>query len=111
MLSNLLIILETLVAADKRIRLPFSTLLKKQWVEMADQYPFLDPFAGELTYSNQVLSFLGDASDQQLVAAITQSVERIATKLGLKEVLREQLVPWVNKYRAEIRQFGLNLAR
>jgi hypothetical protein len=111
MLSDLLSILETLVAADKRIHLPFNTLLKKQWVEMADQYPFLDPFAGELNYSNQALSFLGEASDHQLAAAVTQSVDKIAANLGLKSALVELLAPWFKKYHKEIKQLGLNLAK
>jgi hypothetical protein len=111
MLSNLLSILETLVGEKKKNRLAFNTLLKKQWVEMADEYPFLDPFAGELSYSNQVLSFMGEASDQQLVAAVSQSVDRIATVLGLKAALIDQLAPWFKKYHKEIKQLGLNMAK
>jgi hypothetical protein len=57
------------------------------------------------------LSFRGEADDQQLVAAVIQSVYGIVANFGLNAAFLAQLSPWIEKYQKEIKYFGLKLAR
>ncbi|MGD9211744.1 MAG: hypothetical protein PVI90_13240 [Desulfobacteraceae bacterium] len=108
MLGELLAVLEDTVSINKRYAVKFGTILKKKWVEMADQYPFLDPFAGELNYKDKKLEFYGEANSQELVAAIVRAAAEIVVALGLQRHFSERLESWKIKYNEQIRKLGIN---
>lgn len=109
MLQDLLVLSENMVRANKRIKADFETLLNKQFVEKVDQYDFLDPFAAEFRYSNGKVSFNGNASAKELVAAIVECVKDMASSLGMAAVLRKHLVAWQKNYIDEIIDFNIEV--
>lgn len=107
-LEELLGIFERMITSNKKIKTDFNTLLKKKLVKKADKYVFLDPFAGEFKYSNRKITFSGDASDEDLVNALIESVEDLAGELGILPMLADRLAPWSQKYAKELEGFGIN---
>jgi hypothetical protein len=107
-LEDLLGIFERVVISDKKIKDDFDALLKKKFVEKADKYSFLDPFAGEFEYSDHSIRFSGNASDKELVNALIESVEEIAGDLGILPLISDKLVPWSQTYAKELEQFGIS---
>ena len=49
MLEELMGIFERVVRSNKKIRQDFGTLLKRKFVQKAEEYPFLDPFTAEFS--------------------------------------------------------------
>ena len=96
-----------MITSNKKIKTDFHTLLKKKLVEKADKYVFLDPFAGEFEYSDRKITFSGDASDEDLVNAMIESVEDLAGELGILPMLADRLAPWSQKYAKELEGFGI----
>ena len=107
MLEELLIIFESVVSSTKKIRTDFSKLLKQKFVENADKYSFLDPFAGELEYSRRHLSYSGDSSNKDLTYGIVDSVKEMAQELGVLPRLVGELESWSDKYARELSVFGI----
>jgi hypothetical protein len=107
-LEELLGIFERMISSNKKIKTDFNTLLKKKLVEKADKYVFLDPFAGEFKYSDHKITFSGDASDEDLVNALIESVEDLAGELGILPMLADRLAPWSKKFAKELEGFGIN---
>ena len=107
-LEELLGIFERMITSNKKIKTDFNTLLKKNLIEKADKYAFLDPFAGEFKYSNRKITFSGDASDEDLVNALIESVEDLAGELGILPMLADKLAPWSQKYAKTLEGFGIN---
>ncbi len=107
MLEELLNILEETISNNRKNAVRFGTVLKKKWVEMADQYPFLDPFAGELIYENGALEFYGNANSQELVKAVVRSAAEIVVEQGLRKTFARKVESWKNKYNEKIKKFGV----
>lgn len=107
-LEELLVIFEKIFASKNKSKIDFNTLLKKKFVQMVDKYAFLDPFAGEFDYDNQKITFAGDASDEELVNGIIESVEDLAGELGILPQLAEELAPWSKKHAKEVARFGIS---
>jgi hypothetical protein len=102
MLEELLVIFENVVSTTKKIRADFSKILKQKFVEKADKYAFLDPFAGELEYTNQRLSFVGSTSTENFANGIIDSVKEMAREIGVLPRLVGELGLWADKYAEEL---------
>ncbi|MFC1815251.1 hypothetical protein ACFL0M_04760 [Thermodesulfobacteriota bacterium] len=109
MIQDLLRILETFVSGNKKIKIDFETLLKKKFVEKADTYEFLDPFAAEFQYAKGRVEFSGDAAPEQLVKAILESVMELADELGILTLLSKHLETWKKRYTPEIVKYRIEL--
>jgi hypothetical protein len=109
MLEELLVTFENVVSLRKRLRSDFNKLLKRKFVEKADKYAFLDPFAGEFEYFSRKISFVGDANDNELANGVIDSVKEMAQELGVLPILLAELGPWVEKYAPELDQFGIDI--
>lgn len=109
MIRDLLVIFEKLVDNEDKIRLDFDTLLKKKFIEKADWYDFLDPFAGEFKYSPESAEFTGQASAAQLLKGIRSCVRELAEDLELTDALRQNLGKWARQYAGEISRYGINI--
>jgi hypothetical protein len=108
MLNSLLYVLERVVVANRKVK-SFNTLLKKKFIEKADTYVFLDPFAGEFEYENNQISFAGEAADKDLVAGVTECVRELSDDIGVHSQLVHTLSPWYQKYRRQIEEFDVKL--
>ena len=108
MLEALLRVFERFIVSNRDIELNFSTLLKKKFVEKADEFVFLDPFAAEFQYADRKITFKGDAGDEELLKGLTECVKEIAEDLGILPQLKEELSPWFGKFEEEIQQFGVS---
>ena len=85
-LEELLALLERAISSNKKIKARFGKLLKKKFLEKANKYPFLDPFAAQFEYSDQEITYTGNASDTDLAKGVIESVKELAEEM---EVLPE----------------------
>ncbi len=108
-LEEFLTILESVVRTQKRLKGKFTNLLKRKFVEKADLYPFLDPFAAEFEYVDHKIRFFGDAGEKELAESVFESVTELADDLGLQGMLQEMLAPWKKKYAGAFSEIGLTV--
>ena len=102
MVEGLLSIFETVVEQKTKKKTDFQKLLKQNFVENADRFAFLDPFAGEFDYSHQKITFSGQVSDQVLVQGVVEVVRKMAHDLGLFPALLQNLELWSEEYADEL---------
>jgi len=106
-LEELLQKTETEVAKKKNIERDFDGLLKKKFIEKADKYIFLDPFADEFKYSAGKITFTGEATDEELLRGVAESVREIAEESGFLPKLSDSLSSWSQKYAGELAKTGI----
>lgn len=109
LLATLLYVLERIVDANKRIKVPFTTLLKKKFIDKADQYAFLDPFAAEFEYKNKRVHYHGDEAPEVVIEAVTNSVSEMSHELGLHAILVKMLAPWFKKFADLIERYQIRI--
>ncbi len=92
----------------------FQTLLKKILTQLDDTYDFLDPFLGDFRYSNNTLSYSGDADYQMFVEGMCDLVRNLVavvpehtSKTALLPRLSKALEPVNSEYFDLIDQLGL----
>jgi hypothetical protein len=107
MLEEMLVTFENVVSTTKKIRADFNKILKQKFVEKADTYAFLDPFAGELEYSKRRLSFVGNTSNKNFANGIIDSVKEMAHDIGVLPRLVGELGPWSEKYAEELSAYEI----
>jgi hypothetical protein len=107
-LEELLRTFEKAVRLKRKRRTDFQKLLKQKLVEHAEQYAFLDPFAGEFEYVEHKITFSGQASDQNLVEGVFAVVKEMAQELGLLPALIENLDSWSDKYSEELAFYDIS---
>lgn len=107
-LQEFLEVFERIVRAGKFAKGDFSTLLKKKFVEKADIYLFLDPFAGEFSYDNGRIEYFGNADPEDLVRGVTESVKELAQDLGAWPRFSEEIRPWSEKYADLLSRCGVS---
>jgi len=109
MLEQLLIVFEKTVSEKKKPKIDFSKILKKKFVENAELYAFLDPFAGEFDYADGRLVFTGSATDQELAEGVLNCVKQLAQEIGLFAQLIENSQAWSEKYSRQLENFSIKL--
>ncbi len=109
MMEELLKIFEETVSVKKKMKADFNKILKKKFVENAEKYAFLDPFAGEFEYASSRIKFLGTATDQELINGITNSLRQLAQELGLVGQFQENSAVWSEKYAKQLENFNIKL--
>ena len=108
MMEALLSIFEKVVRKKKKKKADFQKLLKQKFIENADRFAFLDPFAGEFNYAEQKITFSGRVSDQDLVDGVVAVVKEMARDLGLLSVLIENLDLWSDEYADELAMYDVS---
>jgi hypothetical protein len=108
MLEALLNVFERVITSRREIESNFSTLLKKKFMEKADEFVFLDPFVAEFQYADQKITFTGDAGDEELVKGLTECVKEIADELGILPRLNDELKVWSEKYGKGLENFHVS---
>jgi hypothetical protein len=109
MLQALLSLSERVVNSNRKIKTDFENLLKQKFVEKADKYDFLDPFAGEFQYANGKLTFSGKASQKQLVISVVECVSEIIDGLGMIASFRKYFESWKKGFAEEIVDFDIEI--
>jgi hypothetical protein len=107
MLEELLAISEKVVGSKKKKSMDFQKLLRQKFVQHAERYAFLDPFAGEFEYLDQRIKYSGQTSDAHLVDGVFAIVKEMALELGLLSTLIEKLDSWSLKYAEDLAQFDI----
>jgi hypothetical protein len=86
----------------------FHKLLKQKFVENADRFAFLDPFAGEFEYAEQKITLSGRIIDRDLVDGVVAVVNEMARELGLQSALIEKLDLWSEEYADELAMYDVS---
>ena len=106
-MSEMLAIFERTVHGLKTVDNDFATLLNRKFVEKADRFPFLDPFAAEFKYADGKILIEGDTTDDELTNGICESIRELADELDALPQLRSNLATWQKKYKDEVEAFAI----
>ncbi len=106
-LEEFLQIADAEASKKKNIERDFDGLLKKKFIEKADKYLFLDPFADEFKYSAGKITFTGEATHEELLLGVIESVKEIAEEAGFLSNLKDSVSSWSQKYAAELSNIGI----
>lgn len=98
MLEELLGIFETLFASKKDKATDFNKALRQKFVDKAETYAFLDPFAAEFEYADRTITFSGQTTEQALAQGVVESVTELAEEHGLVPESKKYLASWTRKY-------------
>jgi len=104
-----MVIFENTVISRKKMKTDFTKILKKKFVENAEKYAFLDPFAGEFDYANRKIDFSGAASDKELIDGVINSIRELAQELGMFPELLDTCTEWSDKYAKQLEKFSVKL--
>jgi len=107
MLEEFLGVFETVVLTGKNKEAGFSSILKKKFLEKAEEYPFLDPFAAEFEYSDRRIKYYGQSGEKELADGVITSVKELAEELGILTEVKKKLVLWTDKYEKKIEKLGI----
>lgn len=110
MLEEFLGIFETLHNSQKDRKTDFNSLIRKKFVENAERFTFLDPFAGEFDFSDRKIRFSGNADESELANGIIVSTTELAEEIGLRDELRKYLASWQQKYEEKLYHLGIRRA-
>jgi hypothetical protein len=108
MMEALLGIFEKVIHQKKKKKADFHKLLKQKFVENADRFAFLDPFAGEFEYVEQKITLSSRVRDHDLVNGIVAVVNEMARELGLQSALIENLDLWLEEYADELASYNVS---
>jgi hypothetical protein len=109
MLEELLGIFETLFVSKKDKATDFNKALRKKFVEKAEKYTFLDPFAAEFEYVDRAITFCGQTTQQDLAQGVVESVTELAEELGLVPESKKYLASWTRKYEKSLSGLDIRL--
>ena len=107
MMEALLNVFEKVVHEKRKKKADFQKLLKQKFVENAERFSFLDPFAGEFEYAEQKITLSGRVSDEDLVDGIVAVVNEMARELGLQSALIVNLDSWLEEYADELKVYDI----
>ncbi len=119
-MEEMIAIFERTISGLKTIDTDFATLLSRKFVEKADRYPFLDPFAAELKYANEKITFEGQTTDKEFTEGILQSLLELAEEIDVSNQsvrsggalsihFKNNLVTWMKKYNEEVMKYNIQL--
>ena len=109
MIEELLRIFEEVVHKKRKKKADFHKLLKQKFVENAERFAFLDPFAGEFEYAEQKITLSGRVSDRDLVDGVVAVVNEMAREMKLQSELMENLDGWSQAYADELAVYDVTL--
>ena len=110
MLEEFLGIFETLYNTQKEKETDFNSLIRKKFVENAERFTFLDPFAGDFDFNDRKIRFSGNADDAELAHGIIVSTTEVAEEIGMRAELKKYLASWQRKYEEKLDHLGIRMA-
>ncbi len=84
-------------------------LLKQQFVENMDEYPFLDPFKAMFDYADGRVSFSDNAPREKIAAAIVECTWNVVIEHRLEKKFRAVLKKW--DYKSALEERGITVER
>jgi len=84
-------------------------LLKQQFVEKMDEYPFLDPFKAMFDYTDGRVVFSDDAPREKIAAAIVECVWNVVIENRMEKKFRAVLKKW--NYKSALEERGIVVER
>lgn len=108
-MEEMISIFERTVTSLKSSDTDFATLLNRKFVEKADRYPFLDPFAAEFRYSHGKIQLEGDTTDEELTHGVVESISELADELDAFNLFKNNLVTWMKKYKEEVQIYDIGI--
>jgi hypothetical protein len=106
-LEALLNIFEMAYAYSGRSKPDFSVLLRKRFIQKADRFPCLDPFAGELTYTSGKVILKGTHRPVEVAQGVVESLFELGKAVGIMEAAHLRMNGWLSKYAAEYGVLGI----
>ena len=106
-MEEMIAIFERTIKALKISESDFATLLDRKFVEKADQFPFLDPFAAEFKYADKKISFDGNTTNNELTQGVIESINELAKELNASKQFKDNLVTWIKKYNEEVTTYEI----
>jgi hypothetical protein len=107
MLEEFLGVFETVMSTGKNKGAGFSSILKKKFVEKAEEYAFLDPFAAEFEYSNRKIKYSGQANEKELAEGVITSAKELAEEQGILAEVKKYMLSWSDKYGKKMEELGI----
>lgn len=107
-LEDLLGIVEGIVTKNRKIKDDFNLLLKNKFIQKANQYTFLDPFAAEFEYADHRITFTGTSSDKEIARGVVESVKELAEELGVLPQMLEAAGPWLQNHSKMLKESGID---
>ena len=109
MLSELLVLTEQAFAAEKRLKGQFNTLLRKKFIEKADPFPFLDPFAGEFEYVQQEVKLTGETEPKVIATGVVACVKELAVGSKLWSNMEPAVTKWRDKHAPVLKGLAIEI--
>lgn len=109
MLEELLEKIEKAVSNSRSIKEEFSTLLRRKFLEKANDYPFLDPFAAEFGYNNGKISNYSNVDENEIVKGVIASVQEIVSENDLEKKVRSDLDTWRANYSSYLSELQITV--
>lgn len=106
-MEELLVVLEALIHGKKATKGNFVTLLRKKFIDLAETYPFLDPFAGEFTYDDHKIRYIGDESEGKVAEGLLASLRSVAEESGVQVEFEAGLGGWLKKHGGKMSPLGI----
>lgn len=84
-------------------------LLKQQFIEKMDQYPFLDPFKAMFDYADGRIKFSDNAPREKIAAAIVECAWNVVIENRMEKKFRAVLKKW--DYKSALEERGIVVER
>jgi len=107
-MEELLVVFEKLMDRKKSTKGNFGTLLGRKLIDLAETYPFLDPFAGEFAYSGNRIHFGGNASEGKVAEGLLAALSSLAEENGVQAEFRSSMDGWFKKHGRSLIMPGVN---
>ena len=108
-LEELLALLEDLFTSSQSVKGDFNTLLKKKFLDLADEYAFLDPFAGEFQYSGRKIRPASEVNHGELARGLLVAVSGLVRDQGLNAAFKSRQEGWLQKHRKKLLSLGISV--
>ncbi len=108
-LEEMLALLDSLCTSSQTVKADFNTLLKKKFLDLADEYAFLDPFAGDVQYAERKIRLASEVSDTDLAKGLLAAVAGVVRDQGLKVPFGSRLDGWLQKHGKRLLSLGISV--
>ena len=108
-LEELLVLLESFFTSNRTVKGDFNTLMKKKFLTLADEYAFLDPFAGEFQYSGGKIRVASEVTDAELAKGLMVAAAGLVGDRGLNAAFKGRLKNWLQEHRKKFLSLGIRV--
>jgi len=106
-LEALLQLFERTYEAYGRSKQGFSVLLRKKFIQKTDRFPFLDPFAGDLSYTAGKVALKGNHKRVEVARGVLESLLELGKEIGIMDAVREPMSDWLSQYADDYHALGI----